>query len=119
VDFDLGEAYQREGSYKVEVVTIDDFVKKNSLKIGLLKIDAEGVEMEVLNGARDTFLQHRPVAILGLHPFAYTNRAITLSLIWDKLKEYKLRVLMNGKDITKEEFCAKKEMVYDVELLPE
>jgi len=118
VDFDLGEAYQREGSYEVTVTSVDEFVKDNNLTVNFLKIDAEGVELEVLKGARNTFLQQKPVAILGLHPFAYANKVSTLSQIWDLLVEYKLNILMNGKPISKEEFCHKDDFVYDVELLP-
>lgn len=119
VDFDLGEAYQREGSYEVNVTSVDDFISKNNLNVDFMKIDAEGVELEVLKGARNTFLQHRPVSILGIHPFAYSNKEETLSEIWDILKEYKMKIQMNGKAISKQVFCNKEDFVYDIELLPE
>ena len=119
VDFDLGEAYQREGSYEVEVVSVDDFIHRNGIQAGFLKIDAEGVELEVLKGAMNTFIQQRPVAILGLHPFAYADKAGTLSSIWDLLREYRMNIQIKGKDISKHDFCYRNEFVYDVELLPE
>lgn len=119
VEFHLGAAYQREGSYEVNVTSIDDFTLKNNLKAGFLKIDAEGVELEVLKGARNTFLQQRPVSILGLHPFAYVNKAETLSEIWDILKEYRMNIQLSGEDISKHGFCNKKDFVFDVELIPE
>ncbi len=119
VAFDLGDEHKREGSYEVEVVSVDDFAAKNNLIIQALKIDAEGVELDVLNGARNTFLNDRPVAVLGLHPFAYSNRQQTLSEIWDKLAAYRMQVQMDGKDISKESFCSNTSFVYDVELIPQ
>lgn len=118
VDVDFGENYRRDGGYEVEVVSIDDFVQKNNLQPSVLKIDAEGVELEVLRGAKNTFLNFRPVGILGVHPFAYSNKTATLSEIWDLLKEYRLIIQMNGEEITKEEFCSNKNFVFDIEFLP-
>ncbi len=118
VDVDFGENYKRDGGYEVEVVSIDDFVQKNNLQPSVLKIDAEGVELEVLRGAKNTFSTFRPAGILGVHPFAYSDKAGTLSEIWDLLKEYQLIIQMDGKAITKEEFCSKEDFVFDIEFLP-
>lgn len=44
---------QKAQSYDVKTITIDDFVKKQKIKqIDLLKIDAEGHEYQVLQGAK-------------------------------------------------------------------
>lgn len=118
VDVDFGENYKRDGGYEVEVVSIDDFVQKNNLQPSVLKIDAEGVELEVLRGAKNTFSTFRPAGILGVHPFAYTNKAATLGEIWDLLKEYQLIIQKDGKAITKEEFCSNEDFVFDIEFLP-
>ena len=119
VEIDLGKDLNRQGAYEVQVLSIDSFRLQHKLKIGFLKIDAEGVEIEALKGAKETFLQDRPIAILGLHPFAYENRKETLSIIWDILKGYHLQIQMAGKDISKETFCDNEETVFDVELLPQ
>lgn len=50
-------------SLKVKVNTLDNFISKNNLKyneIDLLKIDTEGYEFEVLNGARLTVEKFKP-----------------------------------------------------------
>jgi FkbM family methyltransferase len=118
VDFKL-ENFKREGAYDVKVVSVDDFRLQHNLKISILKIDAEGVELEVLKGAKETFLQDRPIGILGLHPFAYKNKTEMLGLIWDILLEYKMQILMDGGGITKEQFCNIQKFVFDIELLPQ
>ncbi len=119
VDGDWGEASKREGSYDVDVLTIDYFRLRNDLTINILKIDAEGVELNVLRGAKETFLQDRPIAILGLHPFSYTNKMEMLASIWDTIEAYKMLVYRNGQLISKEQFCNMQKFVFDVELLPQ
>ncbi len=118
VALDLGSDSKRKGAYQVPVTSVDQVRMENNLTIDFLKIDAEGVELDVLKGARNTFLTDRPKGILGLHPFAYTNKQETLSAIWELLHEYKLQVQADGKTISKEQFCNRDEWVYDVEFLP-
>jgi len=119
VNVDLGEKIKRAGAYQVKVESIDQFRKNNNLVIDILKIDAEGVELDVLKGARETFLQDRPIAILGLHPFAYQNKAGMLEMIWDTLAGYNMQIQMHGQNITKLEFCNCQKFVFDVELTPQ
>ncbi len=116
VDVDLGAGNQRKG-YEVDVISVDEYAKDNNLKIDFLKIDAEGVELQVLEGAEHTFRQNRPKAILGLHPFAYQDRTKNLHAIWDKLESFNMKVLEDGSLISKEQFCSR-EKIFDVQLLP-
>lgn len=48
-------------SVKIDVITLDDYVKEN--EIDLLKIDVEGFELEVLNGA-NTLLKEGKIKII-------------------------------------------------------
>ena len=51
--------------YKVPTITIDSFLKKNKIKsIDILKIDIEGSEYELLEGARNTLGKNRVKIIL-------------------------------------------------------
>lgn len=109
----------RDGSYEVDMISIDEFVKEHGLTPNILKIDAEGVEVQLLKGAANTFLTFRPLATLGLHTFAYENKYATLEAIWELLKEYRMNVQMDGVSISKEFFCTKEDKVFDVELIPE
>ncbi len=117
VEVETNENYIREGAYEVDVYSIDDFAKKQNVKIGFIKIDAEGVELDVLNGAEMTFKNDRPSAILGLHPFAYKSRD-TLYTMWDKLIEYGMSVQVEGKEMFKDDFCKNPAATFDVELIP-
>lgn len=44
--------------YKIQMTTLDDFLPADS-KVGLAKLDVEGHEMAVLNGARKLLAEHR------------------------------------------------------------
>ena len=119
IDYNIGDGVSRDGSYEVELVSIDDFVHEHALKVDVLKIDAEGVELQVLKGAAKTFQEQRPIAIMGLHPFAYANRKETLTEIWNILVLYRMKVLMDGKSVDQNFFCNNEEFLFDVQLIPE
>lgn len=56
------------GSLKVETISIDEWVKENKLLAPtVIKIDVEGAEMAVLNGAKNTIANNHPVLFLSTH----------------------------------------------------
>jgi len=119
IGYEDGVVDNRDGSYEVDLVSIDEFVKERNIKPNIIKIDAEGAELNLLKGAADTFLRYRPIATLGLHLFAYSNKTVMLEEIWHLLRSYKMLIQIDEKSITKEEFCSKEGWVFDVELIPE
>lgn len=50
-----------------KTMTIDQFVRKNKLDIGLIKIHAEGAEQKVLLGAKETIATQAPVIIVEIN----------------------------------------------------
>ena len=58
---------QTTGKELIEITTIDNYVEKNNLNIGLIKIDVEGFDMEVLRGAEKTVKQFKPVVIGSIY----------------------------------------------------
>lgn len=101
----------------ITLISVDEFVKERDLKIDCLKIDVEGAEMDVLTGARETFLSMRPAARLGLHPQFIAQNSQTLDDIWRILVEYKLNVIFDGNPAEKEWFCSQPDL-FDVNLIP-
>jgi len=51
----------------VNIIRLDDFVEKNSLQIGLVKIDVEGFELEVIKGGIKTIQKQTPTLIISLY----------------------------------------------------
>ena len=51
----------------VQTVTIDEFVHKSAVLPHIIKIDVEGSELSVLNGARDTLIKCKPIIFLSIH----------------------------------------------------
>ena len=54
---------------RVRSVTLDGFVSSSGIVPDLIKIDVEGAELLVLQGAERLLASHHPVLIVGVHPF--------------------------------------------------
>jgi len=58
----IGDIYFGKDSEKIEVVTLDNFVKKNKIKnIDFIKMDIEGFEENALLGAKNTIKTQKPI----------------------------------------------------------
>jgi len=101
----------------VKLISVDDFIAEKGVKADCLKIDVEGVELDVLRGAKRTFLEHRPVVRLGLHPPFIIQNGQSLVEIWSILEEYRMRIIFDGKSVEKAWFCSQSTL-FDVNLLP-
>ena len=51
----------------VEVTTLDIFAKEHNLKIGLIKVDIEGFEMQFLQGAKETICAQKPALCISIY----------------------------------------------------
>lgn len=51
----------------VDCTTIDEYVEKNSLKVGLIKTDVEGAEKNLLKGAMKTIIEQRPTLLISIY----------------------------------------------------
>ena len=106
------------GHKKITVTTtsIDDFVKQQQLsRLNFIKIDAEGVELDVLKGAKETLRQFDLKMILALHPLAVVAKGDTMEEIYDTVIEWGYKVLRNNKEMTRGSFCGTKKL-FDVYL---
>ena len=51
----------------VNVVSLDDYVSKNNLNVGLIKTDLEGFEQEFLKGAINTIKTYKPTLMISIY----------------------------------------------------
>ena len=103
--------------YEVKLTTIDKAVQQYQLSPSLIKIDAEGAEMDALRGAVRTIKDHMPMLILGLHPAAIVANGDSLKEIWDLVKEANYKIFYNNTEIRENEFTTQKDL-FDVHVFP-
>lgn len=104
-------------TYAVKLVTIDSVTAEYSLTPTLIKVDVEGAELDTLKGGVATFKKHRPILVIGLHPAFIKQKGDSLEAIWDLLKEANYRVMLDEKEMTREDFCSR-ELLFDVHCFP-
>jgi FkbM family methyltransferase len=63
----LSAAEEDSGGRAVRVDTLDAFVERNALEVGLIKIDVEGYELQVLEGALETIRRWKPILLLSIY----------------------------------------------------
>ncbi|MDC3106264.1 FkbM family methyltransferase [Gammaproteobacteria bacterium] len=73
----------------VECVTLDEFVSTNSIpRVDFIKVDAEGHDVEVIEGAIETLNQHRP--ILMFEALAPSELNSIVSLLDKKMTTFRI-----------------------------
>ena len=66
------EAYSRgrtikEKSIEIETVTLDNFLKEKTERVDVIKMDVEGAEAQVLQGAGRLLEKYRPIILSEMH----------------------------------------------------
>lgn len=103
---------------EIDTISLDEFVAERNLKkIDCLKIDVEGAELDLLEGAKNVFTKMRPAALLSLHPVSIKANNQSLESIWETAKSYNMRVIYEGRETSKESFC-EHDGLFDVHLFP-
>ncbi|MBA3679827.1 MAG: FkbM family methyltransferase [Bacteroidetes bacterium] len=106
-------------SQKIKVDTLDNIVKELKLeKLDLVKIDAEGSEQDVLNGAKETIKTFAPIIILAIHPALIKNNNQNTADIFDIIHSFNYTVYYKEQVLSKEAFCNNSDF-FDVHLIPE
>lgn len=75
----LKEFAPSETSISVTTTTMDDYVSRTGLIPRVIKIDTEGSDFMVLQGARETLIKHKPVLIVEFNPISAQAAGVTLS----------------------------------------
>jgi FkbM family methyltransferase len=80
-----------KGNIETEVISIDEFVSERNISVGLIKVDVEGYELEVLKGAIKTIKKFKPVLLIGIyhHPKEFFG---TKRYIQDITRDYQFKI---------------------------
>ncbi len=102
----------------VNCITLDDyFAKLNLNNLSLIKIDAEGAELDILLGGEKLIFKYRPFITLEVHPKSFNNRLKSLTDIFELVSEYKYAVYKEKQLLTLNEFC-NHDTYFEVLLIP-
>ena len=52
---------------QIEITTLDEFVKEHSIKVGFIKADIEGAEQDMLDGAKQTICEQKPILMICIY----------------------------------------------------
>jgi FkbM family methyltransferase len=74
--------HHNERGVDVDMATIDELCEVDSFVPDLIKIDVEGYEADLLEGAART-LKHRPALHVEVHPHQIGNFNKTVEQLWD------------------------------------
>ena len=100
----------------VNVVKIDSIAY--STPVSFIKIDAEGVELDVLSGALDTISKYKPIILLGLHPAALSAIGYSLKDVQEFIKRLGYETLSySSPGISHSNFLLQKS-VFDIFIAP-
>ncbi|MCK9313900.1 MAG: FkbM family methyltransferase, partial [Methanocorpusculum sp.] len=61
------KAFKYSDHIEVDAVTLDDYVEKYHLDVGLIKTDLEGAEMDFLKGALKTIKRCKPILLISIY----------------------------------------------------
>lgn len=78
---------------KVKQINLDNFVKENFIIPDVIKIDVEGSEFNVLDGAKLILKSYRPKIIISLHPEHLKLLNRNVSEIYDYCEQYSYDLL--------------------------
>ena len=109
--FLTSETTMESASSRVQSIRLDDYVACNNTKnISLIKIDVEGFEMKVLQGAIQTIKKHKPTLFLELDNNLLRKQQSNARELIDFIKsfDYEIFKAENGRVITENEELAGK-----------
>jgi FkbM family methyltransferase len=96
--------------FDVRTVRLDDIPLS---RVDAIKIDAEGAELQILDGSRALIMKHRPAVLLSVHPMQIKRSGKSLSELWDIMESVKLLPHLNNEFVSAEWFCGQTEL-FDV-----
>jgi FkbM family methyltransferase len=87
---------------KMKILPLDSIVEQHSLSPTMIKIDVEGMELEVIKGARQTIEKHRPFLIVefGQNTQVLKEKNSELYTLLTQFKGYRFYRLKSSKERT-------------------
>ena len=77
---------------KVEQTKIDIFCNKNSISPEIIKLDAEGAEIDILKGSEQVLESFHPIIFLSVHPKILIQRGQSTKELVSLLKKFNYKI---------------------------
>jgi len=58
---------EQDSDESIDCVSVDSYSGQNNLNVGLIKLDIEGFEFEVIKGATKTLQQFKPILLISIY----------------------------------------------------
>lgn len=91
VSLGVSSFISEKGDVEMDIISIDEYVEKNNLSVGLIKMDIEGYELKALEGAKKIIKKFKPILLIGIYhnPEELFN---TKQYIQDILPNYEFKI---------------------------
>jgi hypothetical protein len=86
---------------KIESITVDYFCKENKIKPDLIKVDIEGGEIKMLEGATEVIKKFKPIIFLSYHPIHIEELGFTRKKIFQLLEKFNYKIIDSNAIIPK------------------
>ncbi len=82
----------------VDVITLDDFIMMNNIsKIDVIKIDAEGLDYEILKGAQQTIMNFKPIIFCEYNSYYLNDKSKAEFIDYLERSGYELRFIKKNR----------------------
>ena len=81
-----------KNSEKIQQTTIDFFCKENKIAPEIIKIDAEGAELDILKGSVNILKVYHPIIFLSVHPKILSYKKQTTDDLYNFLRNLNYKV---------------------------
>lgn len=94
----------------IQTIRLDDI---DVSRVDAIKIDAEGAELKILEGARALIMKNRPAVLLSVHPTQIGRSGRSLGDLWEVLDSLRLLPHLGDRPVSGEWFRSQTEL-FDV-----
>lgn len=77
---------------EVQQTTLDIFCKNNNISPEIIKLDAEGAEIDILKGSVDVLRLNHPIIFLSVHPKILIQKNQTTDELYNLLKNFNYKI---------------------------